>query len=557
MSFSDFPSTLFLPGDSFDTDKYLLNGRRVAGKLFAQGISANLRTNEQLTIITNSKNDHSKLTSLLKPYLKENTQLIIQNGLDTINLNRLSNLHIPGPEIPLISLIRCGLPPNSFSLTGVIHSLSSNKVIDTIRSLLTAPLYPWDSLVCTSSVGKTIIQKTLEFEHQYLERRFDTSIPFPDSVKLPIIPLATNDPLTSKTKSREQLRSAARKELNLPQEAFIILFLGRLSWHSKAHPLPLYRAIARLSRENPFRKIFLLECGHFYNQFIAKSFYDLSESISSLNIRRVGGEKPATDLQKSQALEAADVFVSNSDNIQETFGISVIEAMAAGLPAIVSDWDGYKDLVVNNENGFRIPTHSVSDDNNLLNRIDLQYRLGIIDYDHMISIKSITTNVDEHALLKALETVLNDSNKLKQMGESARKRWKKLFTWEIVINSYRNLWSELKELREGSSTPKDVELPSVPPMTSLFSSYGSGKFIEERLICESNSTPPEMLLSPINTFPSRYLCGESLHLLVNFLNDNKFVDIQALNSIGIPIDLHQSVLAMIAKLGIASANRNI
>ena len=42
----------------------------------------------------------------------------------------------------------------------------------------------------------------------------------------------------------------------------------------------------------------------------------------------------------------ADVFVSPSDNIQETFGLSVIEAMASGLPVIVSDWDGYRDTVV-------------------------------------------------------------------------------------------------------------------------------------------------------------------------------------------------------------------
>ena len=34
---------------------------------------------------------------------------------------------------------------------------------------------------------------------------------------------------------------------------------------------------------------------------------------------------------------AADIFISLSDNIQETFGLTPIEAMANGLPAIVSD----------------------------------------------------------------------------------------------------------------------------------------------------------------------------------------------------------------------------
>ena len=40
---------------------------------------------------------------------------------------------------------------------------------------------------------------------------------------------------------------------------------------------------------------------------------------------------------------AADIFVSLVDNIQETFGLAPLEAMAAGLPTVVSDWDGFRD----------------------------------------------------------------------------------------------------------------------------------------------------------------------------------------------------------------------
>src|SRR3546814_10665560 len=53
---------------------------------------------------------------------------------------------------------------------------------------------------------------------------------------------------------------------------------------------------------------------------------------------------------------AADVFVSLSDNIQESFGITPVEAMAVGLPCIVSDWDGYRDTVVDGETGILVPT---------------------------------------------------------------------------------------------------------------------------------------------------------------------------------------------------------
>ena len=55
---------------------------------------------------------------------------------------------------------------------------------------------------------------------------------------------------------------------------------------------------------------------------------------------------------------AADLFVSLADNPQETFGITPLEAMAAELPCLVSDWDGYRDTVTNDV-GCRIPTRMV------------------------------------------------------------------------------------------------------------------------------------------------------------------------------------------------------
>ncbi len=53
---------------------------------------------------------------------------------------------------------------------------------------------------------------------------------------------------------------------------------------------------------------------------------------------------------------AADVFISLADSVQETFGLTPVEAMAAGLPVIASDWNGYKETVREGLDGFRILT---------------------------------------------------------------------------------------------------------------------------------------------------------------------------------------------------------
>lgn len=59
--------------------------------------------------------------------------------------------------------------------------------------------------------------------------------------------------------------------------------------------------------------------------------------------------------------KVADGFTSLSDNIQETFGLVVVEAMASGLPVVASDWNGYRDLVVPGETGWLVPTCMVRD----------------------------------------------------------------------------------------------------------------------------------------------------------------------------------------------------
>ena len=99
----------------------------------------------------------------------------------------------------------------------------------------------------------------------------------------------------------------------------------------------------------------LLECGHIYNRVISEAYEELAKRFPRLTIRRLGGLTPATREEKQLGLAAADVFCSPADNLQETFGISVLEAMASRLPVIASDWNGYRDLVQHGQTGWIVP----------------------------------------------------------------------------------------------------------------------------------------------------------------------------------------------------------
>lgn len=58
------------------------------------------------------------------------------------------------------------------------------------------------------------------------------------------------------------------------------------------------------------------------------------------------------------AFQSADVFVAPS--VEDGFGLTVTEAMACGLPVIVSDHVGAADLVVPGESGFVVPYDNIA-----------------------------------------------------------------------------------------------------------------------------------------------------------------------------------------------------
>ena len=64
---------------------------------------------------------------------------------------------------------------------------------------------------------------------------------------------------------------------------------------------------------------------------------------------------------RRRAWSAADLFTSLSDNIQETFGLPPVEAMAAGLPVVITDWNGYRDTLEDGVQGIAVPTISAQD----------------------------------------------------------------------------------------------------------------------------------------------------------------------------------------------------
>ena len=76
---------------------------------------------------------------------------------------------------------------------------------------------------------------------------------------------------------------------------------------------------------------------------------------------KLHGAQSAVYIRK--ILAGSDIFVQHSitaaDGDVESFGISLVEAMATGIPVVVTDHNGFSDTIADKETGFLVPEHDV------------------------------------------------------------------------------------------------------------------------------------------------------------------------------------------------------
>ena len=172
-------ASLLLPIDAFDTSTHQVMGRRIAGSSFAQGLAASLKPGDQLGMFTGSRDALPALQSLLQPVLTPGAQVQLQADLDPTLIAMSGCLHLPDPGLHHWCWLRADGAASRFSLTGVTHTLCSHRVMQGLEQLVTAPLEPWDALVCTSRSALHVVQAAMTCMHERLERRFQQTLPPP------------------------------------------------------------------------------------------------------------------------------------------------------------------------------------------------------------------------------------------------------------------------------------------------------------------------------------------------------------------------------------------
>ena len=551
-----FPAALFLPKDAYDVSSQQVLGRRVAGAQLARAFAGGLEAGEMLSVVSPGDGAVEAVSQLLADVTPAGAMVRVSGQVTPQLLAEVGALYVPDPIIGRWTPLRQGLSPTAFSLTGVIHTVCSEGALAGLANLPLAPLYPWDAVICTSRAGRDVVAKALEHRLELMARRLGVGLPRREGLRLPqlpIIPLVASAAQPYRPElDRAARRLQARQELQLGPSAFVVAFVGRLSFHSKCHPISLYRALEQLALEHPDREIVLVECGHIFNQWIAAAYEELRAQFPHLRFRLVGGLEPATDEQKWRVLAAADVFTSPADNLQETFGLALLEGMAAELPLVVTDWNGYRDLVSDGENGFLVPTRDLLRDLKGVDDIDVEFALGSLDYDAMIGVRSLGVVVDHQAYLASFRQLLTESSLRSAMGRASVARLERCFSSQAIAHAYRELWGNLADLRAAAAVDRSdgatCLLEVTPSYSALFDHYATSGLEEIR---QRIFAPTPDLLRQLTSAMNQWLLERAsagrLKELLTHLEGGASISFDALLEQGFSAAQALRVLAVLAK----------
>jgi phosphatidylinositol alpha-mannosyltransferase len=254
-------------------------------------------------------------------------------------------------------------------VVATFHAFAESSALYTVAAPLLRPV--WKKLRARIAVS--------EAASRFVGKRFHDG--------LRVIPNGCDGALFAEAQPLESLPGGRR-----------MLWVGRLD-EQKGFPIAV-RAFERLASEFP--ELSFVVVGEGRDRHV----------VSSLGVdarRRVVLVGSVSHRELPGYVAGADVFVAPAVG-QESFGIVLVEAMAAGVPVVASDIDGYREVVRDGVEGILTPPG------------------------------------DPIALATAVRRVLSDSGlagRLVEAGKAGAQR----FRWDVVIEEIESVYREVQQGR--------------------------------------------------------------------------------------------------------------
>lgn len=413
----------------------------------------------------------------------------------------------------------------AYSLVGQIHTLAPPAMRQIIAAASVSPMHPWDALICTSPAVREGLETMFDGWGRHLAER--TAGRPPPRPMLPVIPLGVDAGAFAAVADRPGARATARVGQGVGDDDILVLWVGRLSFFEKAFPQPMFQAVqaaqAKVRAQGGGGRIVFLLAGWFPNESDRTHFEAAARARApDVDVRFVdGNDRPLLD----GLWAGADVFLSLVDNIQETFGITPLEAMAAGLPVVASDWDGYRSTVRHGSEGFLVPTLGGPIGGGLGARMVERHTIEGQYYQAYVGGVAQHTAVHIGRAADAIAELAASPDLRRRIGEAGRRRVAEAFDWPVVARMIHDLTDELAAVRAASADPVTAT-PADPVKGDPFRDFAhfatATLTLEMRLVPTPGATPDTVraagavaLDTAFSTFRAPPdLCAQALALLI-------------------------------------------
>ena len=334
--------------------------------------------------------------------------------------------------------------------------MSDDSGLSRIRDLVMSPVKSCDAILCSSASQRQVVKRLLSTASASISDYLGIALPYRGRLEQQVLGLEVDSEC-------QEDKDAARKSLNLPEDKKVLLCLGRLSPFDKMDIHPLLLALNELVEACRIDDFLLVIAGS--GDAGGPYVQSLLKRACELNLEdHIRFELSLDESKKYQLYKAADVFVSLADNVQESFGITPLEAMRDEVPVVLSDWNGYRELVENEVSGYLIPTMGLN--NEAINR-----SLSLLHAPQARLIEAQSVSVDIKTLVNVLAGLLTDDDLRQQVGKAGRQHFVEQFSWPELVNAYQQMALELG--KEAASVAYRQGRPAGLSFHNVFGHYPS------------------------------------------------------------------------------------
>ena len=244
-----------------------------------------------------------------------------------------------------------------------IHIVHAHQVIDALIGLIATIGLNVKVIITFHGylLGKTYLQKTIR---KFVIERTNANIFVSKSLKDYYVTKYFNLNTTKQkilyngvsfNKIDAVSKSNIRDEFNISENAFLMAMIG--SFTSVRDQFTVCKFLLLLKKQDINFRFLFVGAKSEEEHWLYDKCYDfckincLEENVKFLGVR--------SDIP--EILNTLDLFIYST--ARDTFGIAVVEAMAAGIPVFINDWEVFKEIT---ENGKYVTLYKTKDENDLL-----------------------------------------------------------------------------------------------------------------------------------------------------------------------------------------------